>query len=77
MSRAPTVHVPVNQIVVRPGETLTVFLRVSDKIQYQVELRVREPLAFGHVTPIAEIFSHDEEDHLRPHLTFEEWEPMP
>lgn len=77
MTYSPSAYVQISQLTVRPGETLTVWLKVSDEIQYQVELRVRQPNPKQ--CGIAEIFTKgDQEDYLRPNLTFyEDWEPMP
>lgn len=72
----PTAY--VSTVTVKPGEALTVWLRVREHplLQYKVELRVREQ--GPNQTPIAEIFTRgDEEDYLCPHMTFDEWEPMP
>lgn len=77
MTYKPSAYVQISELTVRPGETLTVWLKVSDEIQYQVELRVRQP--DHNKTGIAEIFTKgDQEDYLRPNLTFfGDWEPMP
>lgn len=77
MTTNPSFYAQVPQIIVKPGEVLTVYLRVSESplIQYQVELRVRENDP-GKL-PIAEIFTNGEDMCLRPYLNFNVWEPMP